>query len=125
MVRIKRNTGFSGAGSKIKVYVNDERAATIKQNKQIKLALPADGAKISVSQLGVHSNELIVKEGQVVEITTRSWTYISIILFFILLTSTSIYLPLPYKIAVTILLTILYIGIYFFVDGFKLKIIYP
>lgn len=78
LVRIKRNTGISGAGSRIKVYVNDEKAATIKQNRQVELELPADEAKVSVSQLGVRSNELIVKEGQVVEIITRSWTYVEL-----------------------------------------------
>lgn len=125
LVRIKRNTGISGAGSRIKVYVNDEKAATIKQNKQVELELPADEAKVSVSQLGVRSNELIVKEGQVVEIITRSWTYVSLILFFIILASASVFLPLPYSIVVPIILTILYLRIYKFIDGFRLKVIYP
>ena len=125
LVRIKRNTGISGAGSRIKVYVNDEKAATIKQNKQVELELPADEAKVSVSQLGVRSIELIVKEGQVVEIITRSWTYVSLILFFIIFALASVFLPLPYSIVVPIILTILYLGIYKFIDGFRLKVIYP
>lgn len=113
------------AGSRIIVYVNDEKAATIKQNKQVELELPADEAKVSVSQLGVRSNELIVKEGQVVEINTRSWTYVSLILFFIILALASVFLPLPYSIVVPIILTILYLGIYKFIDGFRLRVIYP
>lgn len=125
LVRIKRNTGISGAGSRIKVYVNDEKVATIKQYKQVELELPADEAKVSVSQLGVRSNELIVKEDLVVEITTRSWTYVSLILFFIILASASVFLPLPYSIVVPIILTILYLGIYKFIDGFRLKVVYP
>lgn len=125
LVRIKRNTGISGAGSKIKVYVNDEKVATIKRNKQIELDLPAAEAKLSVSQLGVQSNELIVKEGQVVEITTRSWTYISLIFFLIILVSVSTFLSSPYSIIVQIILGILYLGIYKFIDGFNLKVIYP
>lgn len=125
MVRIKRNTGISGAGSRIKVSVNDEKLATIKQNKQVELELPSAEAKVSVSQLGVHGNELIVKEGQVVEITTQSWTYVSLILFFIILSSTSVFLPSPYSIVVPIILTVLYLLIYKFIDGFKLKVIYP
>ena len=98
MVRIKRTTGISGAGSRIKIYVNDEKAATIKQNKQVELDLPSNQARISVSQLGVHSNELDVKEGQVIEITTRSWTYISLILLFILIASLNVFLPPTYRI---------------------------
>ena len=125
MVRIKRNTGILGAGSRIKIYINDKKVATIKQNKQVELELPSDEAKVSVSQLGVRSNELIVKEGQVVEITTQSWTYVSLILFFIILSSTSVFLPSPYSIVVPIILTVLYLLIYKFIDGFKLKVIYP
>lgn len=125
MVRIKRTTGISGAGSRIKIYVNDEKAATIKQNKQVELDLPSNQARISVSQLGVHSNELDVKEGQVIEITTRSWTYISLILLFILIASLNVFLPPTYRIVVPIILAILYLGIYFFVNGFELKVIYP
>lgn len=125
MVQIKRNTGFSGAGSRITVYINDEKAAAIKQNKQVELEIPSDEAKVSVSQFGVHSNELLIKDGQVVEITTRPWTYISIVLFFILLSSASIYLPSPYRLIVSILLIVAYIGLYQFVNGFKLEVVYP
>ena len=125
LVRIKRNTGLSGAGSRIKIYVNDKKVATLKQNKQVELELPSDEAKVSVSQLGVHSNELIVKDGQVVEITTRSWTYISLILFIIILASVVVFLPSPYSIILQIILGVLYLGIYKFIDGFRLKVIYP
>lgn len=125
MVRIKRNTGILGAGSRIKIYINDKKVATIKQNKQVELELPSDEAKVSVSQLGVHSNEVIVKNGQVVEITTRSWTYISLILFFVVLASMSVFLPSPYNIIMPIILTVLYLGLYKFIEGFRLKVIYP
>lgn len=125
LVRIKRNTGLSGAGSKIKVYVNDEKAATIKQNKQVVLELPTPEAKVFVSQLGVYSNELIVKEGQVVEITTRSWTHVSLVFFLILLTAVGSLFQSPYSIIIQIILGILYLWIYKFIDGFKLEIIYP
>jgi len=125
LVRIKRNTGILGAGSRIKIYVNDEKAATVKQNKQVELKLPASQAKVSVSQLGVHSNEVIVKEGQVVEITTRSRTYISLIFFLILLASANVFFTSPYNIIVPIILIVMYLGIYKFIDGFNLKVIYP
>jgi hypothetical protein len=125
LVRIKRNTDILGAGSRIKIYINDKKVATIKQNKQVELELPSDEAKVSVSQLGVHSNEVIVKNGQVVEITTRSWTYISLILFFVVLASMSVFLPSSYNIIMPIILTVLYLGLYKFIEGFRLKVIYP
>lgn len=83
MLSIKRNTGFSGSLSKINIYINDEKVARIKQNQQIDLELPSDTAKIHVTQGGVHSNELVVKEGQVIEITNSSWFRIYYPLLFI------------------------------------------
>ena len=125
MVRIKRNTGIPGSLGSIKIHVDDEQVATIKQNQNIEVELPTAEAKIAVSQAGVRSNELDVKEGQVIEITTRSWTYISLILLFILIASLNVFLPPTYRIVVPIILAILYLGIYFFVNGFELKVIYP
>lgn len=125
MLRVKRNTGFSGALARINIYVNDKQVATIKRNQQIELELPADKAKISVSQVGVRSNELVVKEGQVVEITSSSrWHIISISLiiamFFI-----GLLLPFDYRIFGYIILLILSIAITYFIEGFELRVIYP
>lgn len=125
MFRIKRNTGLSGILGRIKIYVNDKQVATIKPNQQIELDLPADEAKISVSQAGVRSNELVVKEGQVVEISKPSWWRIITIIFFIAAFLIGLLLPSDYRIYGSIILLILAIVIDHFIKGFELKIVYP
>ena len=125
MLRVKRNTGFSGILGRIKIYVNDEQVATIKPNKQIELELPANEANISVSQAGVRSNELVVKEGQVVEILTSSRWYISSIFIFIAIFLIGLLLPFDFRIFGHIILLIIAIAIDYFTEGFELKVVYP
>lgn len=125
MLRIKRNTGFSGILGRIKIYVNDQKVAMIKQNQQIELELPTDEAKIYVSQVGTHSNELVVKDSQVVEITNSSWLHINSIFTFIAIFSISAFLPHNYKIIGYLILLVISIILTYFKNGFELKIIYP
>ncbi len=125
MLRVKRSTGFSGALSRINIYINDEQVARIKQNEQIELELPTNEAKISVSQAGVRSNDLIVKEGQVVEITHSKRWRISFIFFIIALFFIGLLLPFDYRIIGNIILLICWIAINYYIEGFELKVIYP
>jgi len=125
LVRIKRSTGFSGFLARIKIYVDDEQVATIKQNQQIEVELPTDEAIISVSQAGVNSNELVVKEGQVVEITNSSWWHISFISLIIAMFFMGLLLPFDYRIFGYIIFLIISIAINYFIEGFELKVIYP
>lgn len=125
MLSIKRNIGFSGSLSKINIYINDEKVARIKQNQQIDLELPSDTAKIHVTQVGVHSNELVVKEGQVIEITNSSWLRIYYPLLFISFWLIAVLIPHTYKIIGYITILILTFALTYFKNGFDLKVIYP
>lgn len=125
MIRIKRNTGMLGFLGRIKIYINDEQAAKIKQDQSTELEIPSDEAKITVSQAGVLSNELTVKEGQVVEITT-SLKYRVYFLFFVLaMFFVGLALPYDFRIFGYALLIVLPIAIIYFIEGYELKIIYP
>ena len=125
MLRIKRNTGYSGALARISIYINDELVETIKRNQQIELELPTEEATIFVSQMGVRSNKLVVTEGQVVEITNSSRWRITSILFVIALFFIGLLLPFEYRIFGYIALLILSIVQVYYVEGFELKVIYP
>lgn len=57
LVRIKRNTGIPGSLGSIKIHVDDEQVATIKQNQNIEVELPTAEAKIAVSQAGGWSKD--------------------------------------------------------------------
>ena len=124
MVRIKRNTGLSGVLAKIKIYINDKQVAAIKPNQQIELELPADEAKLSVSQIGVRSNELVVKKGQVIEILKPSWWRIIFIVIFIAAFLIGL-LSFEYRIYASIILLVVAIAVDYFIKGFELKVVYP
>ena len=124
LVRIKRNTGLSGVLAKIKIYINDKQVAAIKPNQQIELELPADEAKLSVSQIGVRSNELVVKKGQVIEILKPSWWRIIFIVIFIAAFLIGL-LSFEYRIYASIILLVVAIAVDYFIKGFELKVVYP
>lgn len=125
LLRIIRNTGLSGFLARINIYINDKQVATIKRNQQLELELPAEEAKISVSQAGVRSNELVVKEGQVVEIINSSRSRIISIFLFMAAFLIGLLLPFDYRIYGYILLLIIAVAIDYFIEGFELKIVYP
>lgn len=114
MIRVKRNTGFSGMLGKIKIYIDGQEVAKIKQNGQIELELLTNEAKITVSQFGSHSNKLVVQDGQVVEITNSSWLCTYYIIIFIALFPNTIFLPDIYKSIVYFILLIISIALRLF-----------
>lgn len=79
-VTIKRKTGWFGMGVKIAIKLNNEKVAKIGYDQEIELDIPSKGAQLKVSQQGVKSNELEVKDGDIVEITTLKWGYLIVFL---------------------------------------------
>lgn len=123
MLKIKRNTGISGSLGRIKIHVNDEQVATIRQNQNIEVELPTNEGKIAVSQAGTRSNELVVKEGQVVEIKTSLSYHIYLIAFVIGLLFVGLLLPSEYRIIGYAILIIISSVINYFIEGHKLRVI--
>lgn len=110
---------------KIKIYIDDQEVAKIKQNGQIELEVSTNEAKITVSQFGSHSNKLVVQDGQVVKITNSSWLYADYIFIFIVLFSNRIFLPDVYKSIVYFILLIISVALRLFKNVFDLKVVYP
>lgn len=125
LVRIKRNTGIPGSLGSIKIHVDDEQVATIKQNQNIEVELPTAEAKIAVSQAGTRSNELVVKEGQVVEITASLSYHIYLIAFVIGMFFVGLLLPDEYRLIGYAILIIMPFVINYFIEGYKLRVVYP
>ncbi|MDN6731158.1 MAG: hypothetical protein L0L39_03140 [Atopostipes suicloacalis] len=125
MIGIKRSTGISGSLASTKIYVDNQLAAKIKENQRIDLELPNGEAKIYVSQFGNHSNELVVKDGQVLEITNSFWFYFNFIFLFTAMIFINIFIPFNYRIIGYILPLTLSIALSHFKNGFDLKVIYP
>lgn len=111
--------------SRIKIKIDGKPVAKIRQNQEIELELPNDNAKIIVSQFDAHSNELLVKDGQVVEITTSPWSYVFLISVFITLLLIFFFLPRNYQKLGYIVVLIISIAFNYFKDTFKLKVISP
>ena len=110
---------------KIKIYRDGHEVAKIKEGQQIELELPSDEAKITVSQFASRSNELVVTDGQVVEISNASWLYAYYIFVFIALFLLTFFVPNAYRsIGYFILLTIA-TALLIFKQVFDLKVVYP
>lgn len=125
LIRIKRNTGLSGILGNIKIKVDGQDAARIKEGQQIELELPDEDATISASQFGSRSNELVVKNGQVVEITNSSWLPAYYLFVLVAIVMLSLFVPDAYRsvgyLALIAIATILLI----FNNVFDIKVIYP
>jgi|SRR5699024_8327618 len=117
LIRIKRNTGIPGSLGNIKIDVNNEQVATIKQNQNIEVELPTDEAKIAVSQAGTRINELVVKEGQVFEITASLSYHLYLIVFVIAMAIVGLLLPYEYRIIGYAILIIMPFIINYFIEG--------
>ena len=79
-ITIKRDTGFTGMGSKVQIKINGEKGASIKYNEQVDIEIPEIEGRLKVTQSGMKSNEIKVKDGDIIKITTTSFNRISMIL---------------------------------------------
>ena len=125
MIGVKRNTGFTGILSRIKIHVNGKEVAKIKEIQQIELYLPADEVKIYVSKAGSYSNELVVNDGQVVEITNSFWLHLNYLVTLTGFFLATLFLPHNYRIIGYVLLFITTIALSSFKNSFDFKVIYP
>ena len=125
LIGVKRNTGFSGVLSTMKVYIDGQEVAKIKQNQQIEIELAREEAILSVTQFGNHSNELLVKDGQVVEISNSSWLAFYYTFVFIMLFLISFFLSPAYQTIAYIILLGSSFALIYFKNVFELKVIYP
>ena len=120
---IKRDTGWTGMGTRITVKLNGEKVGKVSHNNQIKVDFPKKSAKLRVSQLGVKSNEIEVKDGDVVEIKQARWYWMSYLLYMVLIL-VSIFIPdLTHRLIIIISFGILLIMSIFLINGFNLKVI--
>ena len=121
-ITIKRNTGWQGSGSDIQIKVNGEETASIAENQHLEVELPNDKANLKVSQIGIKSNEIEVKDGDIVEIISTMWYRLNLPLFIIVMALSILFPGLYRLIAIFSLCSLLVISL-FLVDGFYLKVL--
>ena len=122
-ITIKRNTGWIGMALKIQIKVNGEKTAKVKEQEHAEINLPGDRAYLQVTQAGIKSNEIEVKDGDIVEITSTKLYRMSLYLLIITVTILNILIRnSTYRLIAIIISGIFYTAGLFFIDGFHLKV---
>lgn len=108
-ITIKRNTGWLGLASKMQIKVNGEKVARIKENEHAQVELPGDRAYLQATQSGVKSNEIEVKDRDIVEIRSTKLYQMSSPFLIITMTILNILIRnSTYRLIVIIIIGILY-----------------
>lgn len=125
LIRIKRNTELSGILGNIKIKVDGQDVARIKERQQIELELPNDEATISASQFGSRNNELVVKNGQIVEITNSAWLPAYYLFVLVAIVMLSLFVPDTYRSVGYLALIAIATTLLIINKVFDMKVIYP
>lgn len=125
-VTIKRNTGWLGMGSKISLKMNGEKALKIADSQKIELTIQNDESYLQATHFGSKSNEINVKDGDTVEITSTKSGYIlyySLLAFGPIMNLSASLTSRTFAIYMTLLILgfIIIIGSFFFVNSYRLK----
>jgi len=121
-IKIKRNTGWQGSGSNIKIIVNGEEVASVPENQQVEVELPHDQAHLKVSQLGISSGEIEVKDGDRLEVIPTRWYRMNFPIFIAMLVL-SIFIPGLYRLITIFSLSLILVISLYLTDGFQLKVL--
>jgi len=121
-IRVARNTGWIGSGTSIRILANGEKVLSISHKHEAEIEISHEKVRLKASQFGARSNEIEVRDGDLINITSTPWNRWSypvlmlLMLFTILLPSTQM------KLMVTLPVGGLYIGSMFFMDTYHLKV---
>lgn len=128
-ITISRNTGYAGWYLRIQIIINGEKINTINDNKSVEIELPIEKSYLKVRQFLVKSNEIVVKDGDIVNIKT-TWWYRMIIPVMIILQILTVFIIFLDNILITLLFLVVFIIIIIlfiiniiFNNGFHIKII--
>jgi len=120
-VTIKRKTGLSGVASKMSIKVNGEKVTKIANEKVVDIDIDAESTLLRVTQFGTRSNQIEVKDGDVVEINTTKIYYIIFLFPFISLIVSNSLQDQPYTLNTFLMLFLGMLLILFLFEGYHLK----
>lgn len=83
-ITVKRNTGWLGMGANLIVKINGEKTIKIWHEETKNITISDDTTQLKVSQFGTKSNEIEVRSGDTVEITSTKGSYLLWFSFFIM-----------------------------------------
>ena len=90
-VRVKRNTGIMGAGSKIVLKVDEQVEAKLKNNEEYIFTTDKESVKIKAKQMYLGSNEIKVNGKEKVEIKMNPMCLLLFVFSFILIFTSGIF----------------------------------
>lgn len=110
-------------GSKIHIRVNGEKVDSVMENNSVDVELPDDIGHIKVTQFGLKSNEIVVEDGDIIQITSTKWSKMSYPLIMITFILTIFLSNLTYRLTVFFIVwLLLVISVYLF-NGFQLSVL--
>jgi hypothetical protein len=123
LITIKRNTGWQGIALKMCIKVNGEKVAMVEEQKKAEVNISRDRAYVQVTQSGIKSNEIEVKDGDILEITSTKLYRMNLPLLIITITIFNILIPnsIHSIIAIIIIGTLDIISLFLF-KGFHIKV---
>lgn len=121
-IEIKRNTGWWGMGSRIQIWINNEKVDKIMEKKTKDIMFSSETASLKVTMAGIKSKKIQVSSGDVVEIEASKWYSWSIPLL-IVLNFLTIFIPsLTYRLIALVTASVLILVSMYVFNGFKLKV---
>ena len=120
-VTIKRKTGLLGVASKMSIKVNGEKVTKIANEEVVDIDIDAESILLRVTQFGTRSNQIEVKDGDVVEINTTKIYYIIFLFPFISLFVSNSLKDQPYTLNTFFMLFLGMLLILFLFEGYHLK----
>lgn len=72
-ITIKRNIGWDGVASKIQIKVNGKKVGSIMEGKQMEIEILEGKSNLEVTRFGNKSNKIVVKDGDIIEITSTDF----------------------------------------------------
>lgn len=120
-VTIKRKTGLLGVASKMSIKVNGEKVTKIANEEVVDIDIDAESILLRVTQFGTRSNQIEVKDGDVVEINTTKIYYIIFLFPFISLFVCNSLKDQPYTLNTFLMLFLGMLLILFLFEGYHLK----
>ena len=120
MITIKRSTGWIGSPTKMQIIINGAKVETISNDQTLDVELPSAKNSLKVRQFGVASNEVDVRDGDILEVKYNQWHIMLLPLMIFVSFIMSVILLLPYKSAI-LPVHILFLIVIFVTKGFNIK----
>lgn len=117
-VEIKRDTGIIGVMTNFKVLANGEEVDKIQNNETINVEIPGQEAVVQLSQLGVKTKEIAVKERDRLKVSSNLWAILSIFAVVFFFSMSSMFAPPVVRFGVLLL----YLASAFFINGFFYRV---